>query len=106
MPILRGVESIRNRLWVLANLWVLRLFLGLRKQYSLSQSTTEAAYVVAASCCSQLLWITYTLSDFGEECSHVPLMCDSTSAISVAKNLVFHSRTKQRSEVPLRKTQF
>jgi hypothetical protein len=25
---------------------------------------------------------------------HVPLMCDSTSAISVAKNLVLHSRTK------------
>jgi hypothetical protein len=33
-------------------------------------------------------------SDFGEECSHVPLMCDSTSAISVAKNPVVHSRTK------------
>jgi hypothetical protein len=65
-----------------------------RKQSSVAQSTTEAEYVVAASCCSQLLWITYTLSDFGEECSHVPLMCDSTSAISVAKNLVLHSRTK------------
>jgi hypothetical protein len=23
--------------------------------------------------------------DFGEECTHVPLMCDSISAISVAK---------------------
>jgi hypothetical protein len=34
------------------------------------------------------------MSDFGEECSHVPLMCDSTSAISVAKNLVLDSRTK------------
>jgi hypothetical protein len=42
----------------------------------------------------QLLWITYTLSDFGEECSYVPLMCDSTRAISVAKNPVLHSRTK------------
>jgi hypothetical protein len=28
------------------------------------------------------------------ECSHVPLMCDSRSAISVAKNPVLHSRTK------------
>jgi hypothetical protein len=65
-----------------------------RKQSSATQSTTEAEYVAAASCCSQLLWITYTLSDFGEECSHVPLMCDSTSAISVAKNLVRHSRIK------------
>jgi hypothetical protein len=43
-----------------------------RKQSSVAQSTTEAEYVVAASCCSKLLWITYTLSDFGEECSHVP----------------------------------
>jgi hypothetical protein len=65
-----------------------------RKQSSVAQSTTEAEYVAAASCCSQLLWITYTLSDFGEECFHVPLMCDSTSAISVAKNPVLHSRTK------------
>jgi hypothetical protein len=54
------------------------------KQSSVAQSTIEAEYVVAASCCSQLLWITYTMSDFGEECSHVPLMCDSMSAISVA----------------------
>jgi hypothetical protein len=34
------------------------------------------------------------MSDFGEECSHVPLMCDSTSAFSVAKHPVLHSRTK------------
>jgi hypothetical protein len=64
-----------------------------RKQSSVAQSTTKAEYVSAASCCSQLLWITCTLSDFGD-CSHVPLMCDSMSAISVAKNLVLHSRTK------------
>jgi hypothetical protein len=51
-----------------------------RKQLSVSQSTTEADYVAAASCCSQLLWITYTMSDFGEEYTHVPLQCDSNSA--------------------------
>ena len=65
-----------------------------RKQSSVAQSTTEAEYVAAVSCCSQLLWITYTLSDFGEECSQVPLLCDSTSAISVAKNPVLHSKPK------------
>jgi hypothetical protein len=53
------------------------------EQSSVAQSTIEAEYVAATSCCSQLLWITYTLSDFGEECSHVPLMCDSSSAILV-----------------------
>jgi hypothetical protein len=65
-----------------------------RKQSSVAQSTTEAECVAAASCCSQLLWITYTMSDFGEEYTHVPLQCDSTSAISVAKNPVLHSKTK------------
>jgi hypothetical protein len=65
-----------------------------RKQSSAAYSTTEADYVAAASCCSQLLWITNTMSDFGEEYTHVPLQCDSTSAVSVAKNSVLHSKTK------------
>jgi hypothetical protein len=34
------------------------------------------------------------MSDFGEEYTHVPLQCDSTSAIIVAKNPVLHSKTK------------
>jgi hypothetical protein len=65
-----------------------------RKQSSVTQSTTEAEYVAAASCCSQLLWITYIMSDFGEEYTLVPLQCDNTSAISVAKNPILHSKTK------------
>jgi hypothetical protein len=65
-----------------------------RKQSSVAQYTIEAEYVAAASCCSQFLWITYTMSDFGEEYTHVPLQCDNTRAISVAKNLVRHSKTK------------
>jgi hypothetical protein len=56
-----------------------------RKESSVAQSTTDAKYVAAASFCSQLLWISYTMSDFGEEYTHAPLQCDSTSAISVAK---------------------
>jgi hypothetical protein len=66
-----------------------------RKQSIVAQSTTEAEYVAVASCCSQLLWITYTMSDFGEY-THVPHQCDSTSAISVAKNSVLHSKTKNK----------
>ena len=64
-----------------------------RKQSSVPQSTIEAEYVVAVSYCSQLLWIA-TLRDFGLEFTRVPLFCDSTSAISVAKNPVLHSKTK------------
>ena len=65
-----------------------------RKQSSVAQSTTEAEYVAAAACCSQLLWMVATLRDFGLEYRRVPLFCDSTSAISVAKNPVLHSKTK------------
>ena len=35
-----------------------------------------------------------TLSDFGLTYSHVPIKCDNTSAISISKNPVQHSRTK------------
>jgi hypothetical protein len=65
-----------------------------RKQSSVALSITEAEYVATASCCSQLLLMMATLRDFGLDFHHVPLFCDSTSAISVAKNLVLHSRTK------------
>jgi hypothetical protein len=36
----------------------------------------------------------HTLRDFGVIFERVLLMCDNTSAISVAKNLVFHKRMK------------
>ncbi|WVZ50031.1 hypothetical protein U9M48_001330 [Paspalum notatum var. saurae] len=65
-----------------------------RKQASVALSTTEAEYIAAASCCSQLLWMKATLSDFGLRFGRIPLLVDSTSAISVAKNPVLHSRTK------------
>ncbi|WVZ80561.1 LOW QUALITY PROTEIN: hypothetical protein U9M48_028029 [Paspalum notatum var. saurae] len=65
-----------------------------RKQASVSLSTTEAEYIAAASCCSQLLWMKATLSDFGLRFGNIPLLVDSISTISVAKNSVLHSRTK------------
>jgi hypothetical protein len=40
------------------------LFILPAEHYSFYQSNTP--YVAVASCCSQLLWITYTMSDFGE----------------------------------------
>ncbi|WVZ90051.1 LOW QUALITY PROTEIN: hypothetical protein U9M48_036384 [Paspalum notatum var. saurae] len=64
------------------------------KQASVALSTTEVEYIAAASCCSQLLWMKATLSDFGLKYGRIPLLIDSTSAISVAKNPVLHSRTK------------
>nr|ABB46911.2 retrotransposon protein, putative, unclassified [Oryza sativa Japonica Group] len=65
-----------------------------RKQSSVAQSTAESEYVAAASCCSQILWLLSTLKDYGLTFEKVPLFCDNTSAINIAKNPVQHSRTK------------
>jgi hypothetical protein len=35
------------------------------------------------------------MSEFDEEYTLVPLQCDNTRAISITKNLVLHSKTKQ-----------
>jgi hypothetical protein len=64
------------------------------KQSTIAQSTTKAEYVAAAACYSQLLWLIATLRDYDLEFRRVPLLCDSTSAICVAKNPVLHSKTK------------
>jgi hypothetical protein len=63
------------------------------KQFSVVQSTS-AKYVATTSYCSQLLWTMATLRALGLEFSHVPLLCDSMSAMSVAKNHVLYSKTK------------
>jgi hypothetical protein len=65
-----------------------------RKQSSVAQSTTKAEYVAGASCCSQILWIVHTMKDFGVIFERVPLMCDNSSAISVAKNPVFQKKMR------------
>jgi hypothetical protein len=65
-----------------------------QKQSSVAQFTTEAEYVAAASCCLQILWIVHTMRDFGMSLERVPLLCDNTYAISVAKNSIFHKKMR------------
>ena len=56
-------------------------------------STTKAQYIVARSCCAQILWIKQQLEDFGLHVRNVSLLCDNTSAINLTKNQIQHSRT-------------
>ena len=66
-----------------------------KKQSSIALSTTEAEYVAATSCCTQLLWMMQTLQDFQLKCSPpISIMCDNTSAIIISKNPVMHSKTR------------
>eukprot|EP00253_Pinus_taeda_P005852 PITA_05852 len=65
------------------------------KQSLIALSTAEAEYVAAASCCTQLLWMMQTLQDFQITCTpYISILCDNTSAISISKNRVMHSKTK------------
>ncbi|XP_033513191.1 secreted RxLR effector protein 161-like [Nicotiana tomentosiformis] len=59
---------------------------GIRKQNSVALSTAEAEYVAAASSCAQLLWIKQQLKDFHVVSDCMPLLCDNTSALNMAKN--------------------
>jgi hypothetical protein len=66
-----------------------------KKKVSISLSTTEAKYIVVATCCTQVLWMIQTLADLEVKyTAPIPIHWDNTSAISVSKNLVFHSKTK------------
>ena len=65
-----------------------------KKQTCVSLSSTEAEYIAAASCCAQMLGLKNQLRDLGLEFPEVPILCDNTSTISLAKNPVQHTRTK------------
>jgi hypothetical protein len=66
-----------------------------KKRGSISLSTTEAEYIVVATCCTQILWMIQTLTYLKVIYTDpIPLHCDNTSAISVSKNHVLHSKTK------------
>jgi hypothetical protein len=66
-----------------------------KKKGSISLSNTEVEYIADATCCTIVLWMIQTLADFEVKyTSPIPIHCDNTSAISVSKNHVFHSKTK------------
>ena len=65
-----------------------------KKQNTIALSTTKAEYVSAANCCDQILWIKHQLEDFNLRHTKIPILCDNTSEINLAKNPIQHSRSK------------
>ncbi|GKA41599.1 putative ribonuclease H-like domain-containing protein [Tanacetum coccineum] len=65
-----------------------------KKQTVVANSTTEAEYVAASSCCGQVLWIQNQLLDYGYNFMHTKIFIDNNSTICIIKNPVFHSKTK------------
>ena len=65
-----------------------------KKQNSIALSIAEAEYVASGTCTAQILWVQSQLADYGLTIKRIPIMCDNTSAINLAKNSIVHSRTK------------
>ena len=66
-----------------------------KKQTSISLSIAETEYIAAAECCTQVEWRQQTLKYikiiFEEP---TVIHCDNTSAISLSKNIVQHSKAR------------
>ena len=66
-----------------------------KKQQTVAQSSSEAEYVSASLATSQAIWLRRIFEDFGEKQGEATvLFCDNKSAIYMAKNCCFHSRTR------------
>ncbi|KAJ9539165.1 LOW QUALITY PROTEIN: hypothetical protein OSB04_031898 [Centaurea solstitialis] len=50
-----------------------------KKQTTISQSTTEAEYITASHCCSQVLWIQNQMLDYGLSFLQTPIYIDNNS---------------------------
>ncbi|GJW01894.1 putative ribonuclease H-like domain-containing protein, partial [Tanacetum coccineum] len=61
-----------------------------------ANSTTEAEYVAAASCCGQVLWIQKQMLDYGFNYNefHKSHSIMNGHTLSIVKNPVYHSKTK------------
>ncbi|GJS98477.1 putative ribonuclease H-like domain-containing protein [Tanacetum coccineum] len=65
-----------------------------KRQTVVSTSTTEVEYVVAASCCRQVLWIQNQLLDYGYNFINTVINIDNNNTICIIENPVQHSKTK------------
>jgi len=65
------------------------------KQGVVVLSSCEAEYIATASAATQALWLSRLLRELlGKEVDVVELKVDSKSALALAKNPVFHDRSK------------
>lgn len=66
-----------------------------KKQGTVSRSSSEAEYRAMASAAAEVTWLVRLLEDLAiTNLKPITLNCDNQSAIYIAKNPVFHDRTK------------
>jgi hypothetical protein len=66
-----------------------------KKQDVVSRSSAEAEYRAMAHTACEMLWLRKLMTELGfVQPGPMPMYCDNQSAIHIAKNPVFHERTK------------
>lgn len=66
-----------------------------KKQETVSHSSAESEYRAMSFAVREVQWLVNMLRDFeAPQLTPVPFFCDSTAAIHIANNAVFHERTK------------
>jgi hypothetical protein len=66
-----------------------------KRQKTVSLSSAEAEYRAMAGTCCELTWLRYLLADLHMPVSSPAILhCDNQAALHIAKNLVFHERTR------------
>ncbi|KAK5776596.1 hypothetical protein PVK06_044556 [Gossypium arboreum] len=66
-----------------------------KKQQTVALSTAEAEYIAAAAAVNQAIWLRKLLCDLNEEqIESNEIRIDNQSAVAIAKNPVFHGKTK------------
>ena len=63
-------------------------------QSTVALSTTEAEYMAVTEAFKEAIWLHGLINDLGISQEHITVLCDSQSAICLAKNSVHHARTK------------
>jgi len=62
-----------------------------KRQATIAMSMTEAEYILAASCYTQLLWMKHQLEDYQINTNIIPIYYDYIAAICLSKNPILHS---------------
>lgn len=71
------------------------IFWHVKKQQTISGSSSKAKYMALPSGAYELLWMMYIIKDLCISCSKpYVLYCDSLSAMHIASNPIFHERKK------------
>jgi hypothetical protein len=63
-------------------------------EVNIALSTIEVEYMAVANVIKEAIWLHGLIGDLGIFQKHVKVLCDSQTAIHLAKNQVHHSRKK------------